>query len=55
MHFNPELIWNCFNANLIPYSLRKGSRLRTPPAKPVNYGKKNSHMFRGTLLRMIFL
>ena len=43
-------MWHCFNTNLIPNHLRKGSRLLIPPAKFMNFGT-NSVTLRGSLLR----
>ena len=40
MHFNPEFMWHCFNANSTPYNLKKGSRLLIPTAKSVNFWDK---------------
>ena len=48
MDFNPEIMWHCFDTNPIPYNLRKGNRLLTPPVKYVNLGT-NSITFRGSL------
>ena len=49
MQFNPGFMCHCFNANPIPYNLRKGSRLLISAAKSVNFGT-NSVTFKGSLL-----
>ena len=54
MHFNPEFMWHCFNTNLIPYNLIKGSRLLIPPAKSANFGT-NSIRSEEAFYGIIFL
>ena len=48
MHLNPEFMWSYFNENLIPYDLRKGTKIFLPPVKSFRLGL-NSVYFRGRI------
>ena len=48
MHANPEFLW--FYFNLIPYDLRKGTKVFLPPVKSFDLGLNSVH-FRGSILR----
>ena len=49
MHLNPEFMWSYFNENPIPYELRKGTKVFSPPVKSFRLGLNSVH-FGGCIL-----